>query len=134
VTEEDGAKRSVTATVVKVLCHRREDRGMVLEDYASRCVRHGEIHELVTTDQGDTAPGVRVDRVGFVGFAEISRAGVIDRGDEVWVGGCLVGRVLGFDSCHFPNHYNVLIQAEAPRSGLDLAVEPEAPVLFRRPI
>ncbi|MFL1431718.1 MULTISPECIES: DUF6917 domain-containing protein, partial [unclassified Nocardiopsis] len=36
---EDGAKRPVTAAVVKVLVHRRTDRGMRLEPFASRCVR-----------------------------------------------------------------------------------------------
>ena len=44
---EDGDKRTVRGRVVKVLVHTRDDRGMVLEPFASRCVRHGEIHELV---------------------------------------------------------------------------------------
>lgn len=127
---EDGAKRPVTATLVKVLLHRRDDRGMELEPYASRCVRQGEVHELVTTDHTHTAPGTRIDRVGFLGFAEIARAGVIDRGDELWVNGHRIGTVLGFDACHFPNHYNVLITADAPRSGLDLALEPESAIRF----
>src|SRR5207248_3127576 len=55
VIPEDGAKRPVTATLVKVLVHRRNDRGMSLEPYASRCIRQGEIHELVTTDHYETA-------------------------------------------------------------------------------
>lgn len=128
--QENGAKRPVTGTLVKVLLHRRDDRGMKLEPYASRCVRHGEVHELVTTDHTDTAPGSRIDRVAFLGFAEISRAGVIDRGDKLWINERLVGTVLGFDACHFPNHYNVLISAELPQTGLDLALEPEAGIRF----
>ena len=71
---ENGAKRVVTGTVVKVLLHRRDDRGMTLEPHASRCVREGEVHELVTTDHRETAPGARIDRVGFLGFAELHRA------------------------------------------------------------
>ncbi|MFB8777904.1 hypothetical protein VSS16_35230 [Streptomyces broussonetiae] len=90
---EDGAKRAVSATVVKVLTHRRHDRGMTLEQFTSRCVRRGEVHELVTTDQADRPPGARIDRVGFLGFAEIQDAGVLDRGDEVWADGRLVGTV-----------------------------------------
>ncbi len=128
--QEDGAKRPVTGTLVKVLLHRKDDRGMELESYASRCVRQGEVHELVTTDHTQTAPGTRIDRVGFLGFAEIARAGVIDRGDELWVNGHRIGTVLGFDACHFPNHYNVLITADTPRSGLDLALEPESAIRF----
>ncbi len=130
MTSEDGPKRTVTATLVKVLLHRREDRGMSLEPYASRCVRGGEIHELVTTSHTETAAGSRIDRVGFLGFAEITRGGVIDRGDRVVIGGHQVGAVLGFDACHHPNHYNVLIATGSIASGLDLALEPEAPIRF----
>jgi hypothetical protein len=106
---------------------------MRLEEYASRCVRRGELHELATTDQRATAPGTRVDRVGFLGFVEITRAGVIDRGDEVWLAGRRVGTVLGFDACHFPNHYNVLITTDPPVTGLDLGLAPEIDVTFTPP-
>ncbi|MGI8329655.1 DUF6917 domain-containing protein [Actinomadura scrupuli] len=128
---ENGRKRTVEGALVKVLRHRRDDRGMRLEPFASRCVRAGEVHELVTTDHRETEPGARIDRVGFLGFAELGTAGVIDRGDEVWIDGELVGTVLGFDACHFPNHYNVLITADRPLAGPDLGLEPEAEILFR---
>jgi LDH2 family malate/lactate/ureidoglycolate dehydrogenase len=127
---EDGAKRPVRGVLVKVLIHRRDDRGMELEPYASRCVRAGDVHELVTTSESRTAPGTRVDRVGFLGFAEMALGGVIDRGDELWIGDRRIGTVLGFDACHFPNHYNILITADEPRTGLDLALEPGIPVRF----
>jgi hypothetical protein len=127
---ENGAKRVVTGTVVKVLLHRRDERGMSLEPHASRCVREGDVHELVTTDHRETAAGARIDRVGFLGFAELHQAGVIDRGDEFWIDGRLVGTVLGFDGCHFPNHYNILIATPAPVSGADLRLRPEMPVAF----
>ena len=119
---EDGPKRTVEGIVVKVLIHRREDRGMSLEPYASRCVRVGEVHELVTTDHRDTRPGARIDRGAFLGFAEITRAGVLDRGDRFWVG--------GFDACHFPNHYNVLIATDETLTGSDLGLRPETGVRF----
>jgi hypothetical protein len=116
--------------LVKVLIHRRDERGMRMEEFASRCVRSGEVHELVTTDQQDTTPGARVDRVGFLGFAEIDCGGVLDRGDQVWLDGQLVGTLLGFDSCHFPNHYNILISVPEPVTGRDLALRPETEVRF----
>ncbi|WP_340688033.1 hypothetical protein LCL61_18785 [Amycolatopsis coloradensis] len=128
---EDGPKREITGTVVKVLVHHRDDRGMSLEPFASRCVRAGEIHELVTTSHDDTEPGAPIDRVGFLGFAEIDRAGVLDRGDELWIGGQLVGTVLGFDGCHFPNHYNILISVTRPVTGEELGLKPELEVRFR---
>ncbi|MHC0432820.1 1-deoxy-D-xylulose-5-phosphate synthase [Streptomyces sp. O3] len=127
---ENGRKKSVDGTVVKVLKHRRDDRGMVLEPHTSRCVREGEVHELVTTDQADTEPGGTVDRVGFLGFVEIAGGGVLDRGDEVWVGGERVGTVLGWDACHFPNHYNVLIACDPPRTGPEIGLEPGAGIRF----
>ncbi|GAB3300033.1 DUF6917 domain-containing protein [Parasphingorhabdus pacifica] len=128
--EEDGPKRALVGTVVKVLLHHRDRRGMSLEPHASRCVRQGEVHELVTTDHRETDGGARIDRVGFLGFAEFDAAGVLDRGDELWIGDRRVGTVLGFDACHFPNHYNVLIQVDAPVSGADLGLEVEAAVSF----
>jgi hypothetical protein len=130
---EDGPKRTLRAVVVKVLVHRRADRGMALEPFASRCVRHGEVHELITTDHTETAPGSRIDRVAFVGFIELACGGVIDRGDEVRLGGRLIGTVLGFDGCHLPNHYNILVSAEVARTGPELGALPEAEVIFRVP-
>ncbi|WP_231640843.1 DUF6917 domain-containing protein [Nocardiopsis sp. NRRL B-16309] len=130
--QEDGPKRAVTATLVKVLVHGRTDRGMRLEPYASRCVRAGELHELVATDHTETDAGARIDRVGFLGFAEITGAGVLDRGDEVWIGSRRVGVLLGFDACHFPNHYNVLIHADPVPTGRDLALAAGEPLVFRQ--
>jgi hypothetical protein len=128
---EDGPKRAVRSRVVKVLVHRRDDRGMRLEPFASRCVRRGEVHELVTTDHPVTAE--RIDRVGFLGFVEIDDAGVIDRGDEVWLEGELIGTVLGFDACHHPNHYNILISTPRPHTGPEVGMHPERTVRFNRP-
>jgi 1-deoxy-D-xylulose-5-phosphate synthase len=127
---ENGRKKSVAGTVVKVLTHRREDRGMILEPHTSRCVQGGEVHELVTTDQADTAPGTTVDRVAFLGFVEIAGGGVLDRGDEVWVSGRRIGTVLGWDSCHYPNHYNVLITCDPPLTGEEIGLEPGTEIRF----
>lgn len=131
--DEDGPKRTLTGRVVKVLIHHRRERGMSLEPHASRCVRAGDIHELVTTDHVGTHEGARIDRVAFLGFAEFTRGGVLDRGDELRIGNLLVGTVLGFDACHFPNHYNVLISTGTPVSGGDLRLRPEATLSFTPP-
>jgi hypothetical protein len=55
---------------------------------------------------------------------------VLDRGDEVYVGEHRVGTVLGFDACHFPNHYNILIATADVQSGRELGLEPEATIEF----
>lgn len=126
---EDGAKRTVRGALVKVLIHRRDDRGMRLEPHAARCVRAGEVHELVTTDHDVTC--ARIDRVGFLGFAELAVGGVLDRGDLLCIAGRPIGAVLGFDACHFPNHYNILVRVDAPVTGADLGLAPEQSVEFR---
>lgn len=129
---EDGPKVDVTATLLKVLVHRRTDRAMCLEPHASRCVRAGEVHELVATDQTETAAGARIDRVAFLGFAEITTAGVLDRGDEVWAGERRIGVLLGFDACHLPNHYNVLVRADPAPTGRELGLAPGQRLVFRQ--
>lgn len=103
---------------------------MRLEPHASRCVRVGEVHELVATDHTETAADARIDRVAFLGFAEIAAAGVLDRGDELWVGGRRIGTLLGFDGCHLPNHYNVLIRSDPALTGEDLGLAPGEPLIF----
>lgn len=105
------SKARLEARVVKLLYHTQQARGMTLIEHRSRCVRRGELHEVVTTDQTGAEPGDRIERVGFIGFVEIQQAGVIERGDRVLLGDTCVGHVIGFDECHFPNHYNILIAA-----------------------
>lgn len=124
-------KREVIGVVVKLLHDRRDDRGMTLTPFETRCVRSGEIHELVTTDERGAALGDRVDRVGFLGFVEITRAGVVEVGDEVVHRGRVLGRVLGFDECHFPNHYNILIASGRIVTAGDVGLCVEEPIAFR---
>ncbi|WP_084483760.1 DUF6917 domain-containing protein [Nocardia anaemiae] len=115
-------KVDMHGTVVKLLFHCRDDRGMELIPEASRCVRVGEVHELVTTDHRGLSGGARVDRVGFLGFVEIGNAGVIDVGDAAVIGERIIGTVVGFDACHFPNHYNVIIESDRLHTATDLGL------------
>lgn len=131
MTGSETVKIDVRGTLVKLLYHRRLDRGMTLIPEQSRCVRAGEVHELVTTDQDGLRPGDRVDRVGFLGFVEISGAGVLDVGDRVVCDGAEIGKVVGFDACHFPNHYNVLIGSTTLHTGDDLGLRVGRHVDFR---
>ncbi|AUG80402.1 D-galactose 1-dehydrogenase [Kitasatospora sp. MMS16-BH015] len=118
------AKADASARLVKLLFHRRQDRGMTLSPWSTRCVRAGELHELVTTTELPRLAGDRVDAVGFLGFAEFESGTVIGAGDQLWFGERLVGTVVGFDECHHPNHYNILIHADRllTAEDLDLAV------------
>ena len=112
---------------IKLLDHKKTNRGMTLISEMSRCIKRNEIHEIVTTDHEKLCAGSRVDRVGFLGFAEFINPGVIDFGDIVTVNHQIIGKVVGFDSCHYPNHYNILIKTSKLliSSEIDLAVEHE---------
>jgi uncharacterized protein DUF6917 len=124
------SKVSITGRVVKLLFHRQEDRGMTLIEHGSRCIRKGEIHELVTTDHVDLAAGDRINRVGFIGFAEFLCAGVVERGDNVTIDGVNIGTVCGFDDCHFPNHYNIIIATARCETAASLNVGIEQNITF----
>ena len=125
------SKLVLRGQLVKAMFHTRQDRGMRLTEFESRCVPKGEMHELVSTDQVDALPGDRIDRVGFIGFMEARNAGVIERGDRFFIGGQLIGTVLGFDDCHFPNHYNILIASERLQTAADIAhAQPGAALHF----
>jgi L-arabinose 1-dehydrogenase len=123
-------KRSVSARLAALLTHARTDRGMRVIEPRTRCLAAGELHELVTTDQVGLKPGDRVDRVGFVGFAEISEGGLVECGDLVEIAGRPLGVVVGFDDCHYPNHYNILIESHPRATATSLDLRVEQPVRF----
>ncbi|MFD0773218.1 DUF6917 domain-containing protein [Streptomonospora algeriensis] len=99
-----------------MLVHRRDERGMALLPFASRCVQAGEVHEPVATDHTGTAAGARIDRWRSSVRGDRLRGG-LDRGDEMRVNGRVVGTVLGFDGCHLPNHYNIPVHSPGPADG-----------------
>ena len=113
-------KFTQTGRLIKLLRHTSTERGMRLIEAKSRCVRSGEVHELVSTDQPKLEVGDRVDRVGFIGFMEASCAGVIECGDAFFIDEQRVGVVVGFDECHHPNHYNILIGTERLLTATDI--------------
>ncbi|GIQ68046.1 hypothetical protein DUZ99_14560 [Xylanibacillus composti] len=123
-------KRTVEARFVKLLFHKQEHRGMRLIEHETRCVRSGEIHEIVTTTHREAGSGDPIDRVGFLGFAEMCCGGIIERGDPVEIAGQVIGTVLGFDECHYPNHYNILIAVEETLTADDLGLTVEAGIRF----
>jgi predicted dehydrogenase len=124
------AKQPLGATLVKLLFHSRDERRMRLSRWSSRCVRAGDVHELVTTTDRPRRSGDRVDRVGFLGFATFPAAGVIERGDRVYAGERLVGTVAGFDECHAPNHLNILIDFDRVLTAADLDLAVGAEITF----
>lgn len=127
------SKAAAEARFVKLLFHSRDERGMRVSPWGSRCVERGQIHELVTTTDRPERTGDRVDAVGFLGFAEFADAAVVERGDEVHLGADRLGTVLGFDECHAPNHYNILIATDRPLTAADLDLAVGDTIRFQEP-
>ncbi len=125
-------KRPVQAQVVCVLDARSERRGMQLEIHPSRAVRAGEIHELALTGDPAASPGALVDQMAYIGFVEIVRGGVILVGDEVTLGEHHLGKVVGFDHTHFPNHMNILVRGHNLQTGRALGISLEELAVFAK--
>lgn len=109
----------------------RDDRGFSLIAAPTRCIRRGDVHELILTDEQGAAPGTGVQRCRFLGFVEFESAGVMVRGDAVEIDGRQAGVVAGFDECHFPNHLNIVLQADVARTGIELGLRPGASLVVR---
>lgn len=124
------AARAVVGRVACVLHARSEKRGMHLEVHLSRAIPTGEIHELALTDDPAAAPGVKVDRVAYLGFVEIIQGGVVLAGERLTLAGRELGRVVGFDCTHFPNHMTILVRGPLWQTGKELGVSVEDRVLF----
>ena len=97
--------------IVAILHVSFKDRGLKLLDTKSRAVLEHEVHELMITDEKEAAPGGGANRVLAVAFFEVTRGGLIVTGDEVTVGGRLIGGLVGYDVNHMPNHMNILLRA-----------------------
>jgi len=95
--------------VVAVLRGTLENRNLELIPQPSRGLKHGEVHEIIVTDE-NVSPGSRVGRIAYLAFLEFVNGVVLLSGDEVLIEGKLLGRLAGFDISHLPNHMNIVIQ------------------------
>lgn len=109
----------VDGKLVAILRPCRLDRALQLIPEKSRCIRAGEVHELILTDQLDAVPGSCVDRVAYLAFAEFAKGGVIVQGDVLTIDGQTIGELIGYDETHMPNHLNIVIGGETFVSGYD---------------
>ena len=113
-------KSDVIAEIVTVFGNKRDKRGLKLINPYTRAVLQHEIHEFIVTDEKNARPAATVDRVGYLCFAEIKQGGAIMYGDNVVVGGRVLGKIVGFDEYHMPNHLNIVLFADELKSGFEL--------------
>lgn len=126
-------KRDVRGRLAVILRGKLEKRGLNLVAPISRVVRKNEVHEIIITDEPTAGPGKLVNRIAYVGFAEITCGGVLVVGDELTCGGRLVGRIAGFDETHLPNHLNIVLFGERlAGTELNLSLESEITITGKR--
>jgi len=108
-----GDRRPVVGEIVALLHITFEERGLQLIQSRSRAMARHEIHELMVTDEEGAGPGGGADHVSAIAFFEVTKGGLAVVGDEVSVGGAVLGTVAGYDMTHMPNHMNVLVKRES---------------------
>ena len=114
---------------VAVLGHHRVGRQMIPAPQHTRCISKGEIHELVSVLECDDG---RLDfnDAWYLGFIEFNNGGVVATKMTVQLGDRWIGKLVGFDATHLPNHYNILIASKAPKTGQDLGIQIYDPCYF----
>jgi hypothetical protein len=124
-------KRIISARIVAVLRGKVNNRGLLLIKEKSRVLKKGDIIELITTDEVDASPGNLVNNVAYISFAEVTTGGVVIRGDEVVRERGVIGKVVGFDETHMPNHMNVVLCHEKIEDGSELCLSVEERINLR---
>lgn len=112
-------KRETKGVIVALAGVSSDERGLSLIPQQTRVLCKNEIHELITTDEVGAGPNKTVNRMGCIGFFEVTQGGHTGVGDPVFVNGHEIGKIVGFDETHFPNHYNVVILSPKRFSGLE---------------
>ena len=128
---DSAVKRQVRGTLIYVGASRTNERWMQLEEYRTRALLRGEIHELILSSGAGLRPGAKVRDVTLVGFFEVDVGGIAVFGDELWAGEQRLGTLAGFDLTHFPNHFNIVVFTEAASSGAELGLDVGTPIRFQ---
>lgn len=121
-TNPYAANRTVSGELVTLLRGITDRRGLQLENFRSRAVIAGHVHELMVTNQPGSGPGDLIDNVALIGFFEVSRSGVLLVGSSVTAGGQRLGTIVGFDETHMPNHQNICLQVDDLRDGVGIGL------------
>lgn len=122
-------KKPLKGKIIVVLDGKYEGRGLNLIAQPSRCIKAGEVHELIITDESK-GPGDMVNRIAYVGFFEVKESAVIVVGDEVKINGNVIGKVAGYDETHMPNHYNIVVNAPELVTGNEMGFELDSEIVI----
>ena len=125
-------KREISGKLIAILDAFLEKRSINLIESISRVIKKQDIHELITTDELDVKPGRTVNRIAYIGFFEVMEGGVLLVGDSVFIKNELIGKVVGFDNTHIPNHQNIILFTPKRKTGLELGLNLKDEILITR--
>lgn len=125
-------KKTIKGKLVAILDGTISKRGLNLITLPSRAIKKNEIHEVIVTEEEDAAPGKIVNSIAYVCFFEVEEGGVIVVEDEVYIGKKLIGKVVGFDDTHMPNHQNIILNASKMKTGVELKINLDEKILFKK--
>ena len=114
------SNRPIKGKLVTILASTHESRGLKLIKSFSRALPKNSIHELIATDESDVPTGGIVQKIAYLGFFEVTSGGCLIIGDELTIGKKKIGKILGFDETHEPNHINIIIAMNERKTGKDL--------------
>jgi len=122
-------KRTVELNLVVVLEGKIANRGLCIIPQKSRAVVWGEVHEIILTveEPRDNT----INKIAYLGFGEVKIPGVIACGDKVCLGEEIIGKVVGFDQTHMPNHLNIVIKSENYKDGRELSANLGESIKFK---
>ncbi len=124
------ANRPVEGVVVTVLDSTHEARGLKLISTFSRALPRHSIHELIATDEVEKKPGTTANRIAYLAFFEVTRGGCLLVGETLFVDETPVGRILGFDETHAPNHLNIVLGVQRRQTGPQLKISVGSKIKF----
>jgi len=127
-----GPKKITKGSIVAILDFIVEKRRLKLITPHSRVIKKGEIHELVTTEEEEAGPGKIVNNIAYVCFFEVSEGGVIIRGGEVCINKKFIGKIVGFDDTHIPNHQNIILYVHKKKTGVELKINLDEEIVFKK--
>lgn len=117
------SKIDIKLKTIVVLDGKLDNRGLNLIQPISRAFPEHTIIELIGTDDTNAAPGKTVNNICYIGFCELLNSGVLLTGDEIIWNDTVIGRIVGFDDTHMPNHQNTIILMKERISGKELGIK-----------
>lgn len=115
-------KEQVTGRFVVIMHAILKKRGLKVIHQPTRAVKKFEIIEVITTEEHPELGDI-VNSITYLGFIEVEKGGVLKVGDLVNTSKNNIGKIIGFDETHMPNHMNIIIKVNKRMSGKDLNLD-----------